>query len=45
MMAGVTAKKCLWAAMRSQGDLTSRFDFALLESRAGDQIALLTRIP
>lgn len=42
MMAGVTAKKCLWAAMQSRGDLTSRFDFELLENRAQDQIGLLT---
>lgn len=45
MMAGVTAKKCLWAAMRSRGDLgdqTAQFDFESLENRARDQIDLLT---
>lgn len=44
MMAGVIAKKCLWAAMRSRGDLddqTAQFDFASLETRAQDQIDLL----
>lgn len=45
MMAGVTAKKCLWVAMRSRGDFgdqTVQFDFVSLESRARDQIELLT---
>lgn len=45
MLAGVTAKKCLWAAMRSRGDTedqTAQFDFASLEKRASDQIQLLT---
>lgn len=45
MMAGVTAKKCLWSAMRSRGDLgdqTAQFDFESLENRAQDQIELLT---
>ncbi len=44
MMAGVTAKKCLWAAMSSRGDLedqTAQFDFASLEKRALGQIELL----
>lgn len=44
MMAGVTAKKCLWAAMRSRGyrlDDTAQFDFESLENRARDQIELL----
>ncbi|CAN5837862.1 hypothetical protein BH23ACT4_BH23ACT4_01750 [soil metagenome] len=45
MMAGVTAKKCLWVAMRTcdnPGDQTAQFDFAALEKRALDQIQLLT---
>lgn len=45
MIAGVTAKKCLWAAMRSRGDLgdqTAQFDFVSLGGRAQDQIELLT---
>ncbi len=44
MMAGVTAKKCLWVAMRSRGDLgdnTAQFDFDSLANRATDQIELL----
>lgn len=44
MMAGVTAKKCLWAAMRSRGevgDQTAQFDFASLERQALGQIELL----
>lgn len=44
LMAGVIAKKCLWTAMRSRGDLgdqTAQFDFVSLESRAQDQIELL----
>lgn len=44
MMAGVIAKKCLWVAMRSRGDLddhTALFDFSALEARAQDQIELL----
>lgn len=45
MMAGVVAKKCLWAAMRSRvgiGGQTAQFDFVSLETRARDQIRLLT---
>jgi hypothetical protein len=45
MMAGVMAKKCLWAAMQSRGDLgdqTAQFDFESLGDRARDQIGLLT---
>lgn len=45
MMAGVIAKKCLWVAMRSSGDLgdqAAQFDFESLENRARGQIELLT---
>lgn len=45
MMAGVTARKCLWSAMQSRGevgDQTARFDFAALEKKAVEHIELLT---
>jgi hypothetical protein len=44
MMAGVVAKKCLWVAMRTRGDLgdrTAQFDFESLANRASKQIELL----
>lgn len=45
MMAGVTAKKCLWVAMQSRGaigDQTAQFDFESLANRASEQIEFLT---
>ncbi len=45
MMAGVTARKCLWSAMQGRGEVgdhTARFDFAALEKKAVEHIELLT---
>jgi hypothetical protein len=45
MMAGVTARKCLWAAMQSRSDVgeeTVQFDFVALQKKAAEHVELLT---